>query len=146
MPTPEQELLLVAAYKGDLAIVESCLLVGADVNTKGDYGDTALNKASSEGHLEVVKKLIEKGADVNNKGGADLTPIMNAATGGHIKVVQELIQHGAIISDDLLSVIQMKVNILEENAENGMVMPQAVDAWKQFLNYLITERQRQDKT
>jgi len=144
MPSAEEKLLFEAAYRGELEIVETALIL-ADVNAKAEYGDTALNKAASEGHLEVVKLLIERGADVNNKGGADLTPIMNAATGGHIKVVEFLISKGAIISNDLLSVIQLKVNILEENAESGMVLPKAVESWKAFLQYLLEERMKQDK-
>jgi hypothetical protein len=38
----------------------------------------------------------------------------------------------------------MKVSILEENAENGMVRPEAAEAWRGFLDSLIAERRKQD--
>lgn len=97
----------------------------------------------TRGHMEIVKLLIERGADVNNKGGVDLTPIMNAATQGRNEIVQLLIDNGAEISYDLLSTIQMKVNILAENAELGMVKPEAIVAWKKFMEYLVEEGKKQ---
>ena len=78
--------------------------------------------------------------------GADLTPIMNAATNGRIEITQFLIENGAEISYDLLSVIQMKVNILAENAQLGMVKPEALVAWKKFLEYLLSEKKKRDES
>ena len=82
-------------------------------------------------------------ADFENLGAADMTPLMNAALDGHVALVSILVEKGAVISDDLLQSVQMKVNILEENAESGMVLPEAVEAWSQFLKYLIEARQKQ---
>ena len=138
------EQILQAAYEGSLSSVAEALKNGADVNARGSFGDTALNQAAEHGHLEVVRRLVEAGADIHNKGGADKTPIMNAAFAGHIEVVQFLLDQGAQVTDDLLSSVQLKVNILEENAESGMVQAEAVEAWKGFLNLLITARLKQD--
>jgi ankyrin repeat protein len=143
MGTGFEKQLLDGAYSGIAQIVKTSLDIGADVNSRGEYGDTALNKACDQGHIEIVKLLIDRGAGVNNKGGADLTPIMNAATQGRFEIVQFLINNGAEISYDLLSTMQMKVNILEENAESGMVKPEAVVAWKKFMEYLIEEGKKQ---
>jgi hypothetical protein len=55
-----------------------------------------------------------------------------------------LIERGALVSDDLLSTIQTKINIFEENGEAGMVRPEGVEAWKGAMAYLVTERLRQD--
>jgi HEAT repeat protein len=140
---PNQQ-LLQAAVEGNLSVVAEALHNGADVNARGSYGDTALNEAAERGHVEVVERLLEAGADIENKGGADKTPIMNAAFAGHTRVVRVLLEKGARVNDDLLSSVQLKVNILEENAEGGMVNPEAVEAWKEFLNFLITARLRQD--
>lgn len=139
-----EKALFQAARDGDLNGVKDALKNGADIEAKESYGDTALNLAAENGHLELVKYLIETGANIENLGGAAKTPIMNAAFAGHAEIVIVLIAHGAKISNDLLSSVQMKVNILEENAESGMVTQEGVNAWKEFLEYLIAERQRQD--
>ncbi len=146
METGFEKQLLDGAYNGILQIVKTSLDLQTDIETKDEYGDTALNKACDQGHMEIVQLLVERGANVNNKGAADLTPIMNAATNGQIEITQYLIENGAEISYDLLSTIQMKVNILAENAESGMVKPEAVVAWQQFLEYLVEESKKRNKS
>lgn len=141
MSSPNDD-LLAAASKGDLAGVNGALGEKADVNARGEYGDAALNLAAQRGHVEIVQRLLESGADLENLGGADMTPIMNAAVSGHAAVVRLLLDKGARVSDDLLSSLQLKIGILEENAEAGMVRPEAVDAWKRFLEMLIAARSR----
>jgi ankyrin repeat protein len=141
-----------AASSGDLAGADAALTDGADaaltdgadVNARGQFGDTALNQAAENGHLEVVKRLVAAGADLENKGGADKTPLMNAAFAGHLKVVQFLLENDARVSDDLLSSLQLKVNILAENAEAGFVRPEAAEAWQRFFNAMVAARLRQD--
>ncbi len=135
--------LLEAASEGDLPGVQTALKTGADIEAKETYGDTALNLAAEQGHVEVVKVLLEAGANIHNKGGADKTPIKNAAFAGNVVVVRLLLEHGAKVDHDLLGSVQMKVNILEENAENGMVNPQAVEAWKAFLEELVARANEQ---
>jgi ankyrin repeat protein len=136
--------LIEAANKGNFETVKNLLTNQAKVDQQDEYGSTALNIAAGKGNLEIVKLLVENGANIENKGGADLTPLMNASVSGHIKTVHYLIEKGATVTYDILSSIQMKVNILEENCESGMVLPEAVRAWQQFLDYLIAERQKQD--
>ena len=136
--------LLEAAAAGDADAVLAALAAGASVNTRGEFGDTALNLAAEHGHAGVVSALLGAGADIENLGGADKTPLMNAAFAGHIPIVRQLLARGARISDDLLSSLQMKVSILEENAESGMVRPEAAEAWRNFLDGMIAERKKQD--
>jgi ankyrin repeat protein len=138
------ERLLAAARAEDLAGVHSALGEGADVNAKAEFGDTALNIACQNGGLDIALALIEAGAAIENLGGADLTPLMNAAFGGHVTLVRLLLDKGAKINDDLLMSLGQKVAILEENAEDGMVRAEAVEAWRGFRDFLIAERQRQD--
>lgn len=142
--SPADKDLFQAARGGDLAGVQAALKAGAEVGAREEYGDTALNVAAEAGHLEIVKHLLEAGANIENLGGADKTPIMNAAFAGHVPVVQYLFEHGAIINNDLLNSVAMKVGILEENAEAGMVLPEAVAWWKQFMGNLVQARQIQD--
>ena len=136
--------LLAAARNGDPGAVEAALSQGAAVDNRDEYGDTVLNQAAEWGHLEVVRRLLEAGAGIENRGGADMTPLMNAALGGHGEVAQLLVEKGARITDDLLSSLQLKVKILEENADEGMVLPEGVQAWRAFLDLLDTKRLRQD--
>ncbi len=133
-----------AASQGDLSAVNEALTQGADVNAREEFGDTALNLAADSGHLDVVERLLEAGTDLENLGGADLTPLMNATFSGNVKVVEVLLSRGARISHDLLSSLQMKVNILEENAEAGMVNPEAAQAWRGFLDYMVEAWQEQN--
>ncbi len=138
------KVLFLAVRNGDLDGVKEALKNGADIEAKESYGDTALNIAAENGHLEIVKYLIESGANIENLGGAAKTPLMNAAFDGHAEIVIVLIAHGAKITRDLLSSVQVKVNILEENAEAGMVTQEGVSAWKQFLDYLIAEYKKKN--
>ena len=150
--------LLDAAEKGDFEAVKAALAQDADANAKEQKyddalkfmnGETALNYACKNGNFEIVKLLVEKGADMDLKGVADKTPLMNAClpsepTEGHDKILKYLIEKNARVSDDLLSSVQLKVNILAENAESGMVLPEGLNAWRIFLNYLIAARVKQD--
>jgi len=137
-------LLRNAAAQGDLEGVRAALRAGAGVNARGEYGDAALNLACENGRADVVAFLLGEGADIENLGGADKTPLMNAAFAGHAGIARTLIGHGARISDDLLNSVGMKVGILQENSELGMVRPEAVEAWRGFLDELIAARGRQD--
>ena len=144
MTLPLDQQLWKAASAGDLAAVNAALEQGADVNARGDYGDAALNLAAEYGHTEVVERLLSAGADIENLGGAAKTPLMNATFAGQTRVVQLLLDKGARINRDLLSSLQLKVSILEENAEEGMVLPAAAEAWRGFLDYMIAAWRRQN--
>lgn len=139
-----EKMLLDAARDGDLDIVQAALIAGAPIDAKAQFGDTALNLAAEFGHLAVVEHLLEAGADVQNVGGADKTPVMNAAFSGNLEIVKLLLDKGAKITNDLLSSVQMKVRIFAEQADSGFVRPEAVSAWKGFLDYLVGQRMAQD--
>jgi RNA polymerase sigma factor (sigma-70 family) len=57
--------LILAAARGDLAMVERLLRRGAEVDGRCacDSGETALWRASRQGHREVVARLLDAGAD-----------------------------------------------------------------------------------
>lgn len=142
--SPLDETLQKAAGAGDLEGVNSALAQGADVNARGEYGDTALNVAAEHGQAAIVERLLAAGADLENLGGAAKTPLMNAAFAGQVKIVQLLLDQGARISYDLISSLGLKVNILEENAEAGMVNPAAAEAWRNFLEFMVAKWQAQN--
>lgn len=131
MPAIADQQLRKAAAAGDLAGVEQALQAGADVRAKDEHDNTALNEAALWGHAAVVRTLLDAGADIENKGsGGGMTPLAHATSHGHFDVSQLLLERGARVTDDLLSIIQTKVSILEENAEAGMVRWEGVEAWK----------------
>jgi ankyrin repeat protein len=144
MISPATKQLLDAAWDGDLEKVKEALRTGADVNAMEEYGSPALHKAAGQGHYEVVEFLVANGADIELKDKVDMAAVMSAATAGQVKIMKFLISKGAKINYDLLSTVNMKVNILEENAEAGMVRPEAVEAWKGFLDYLVTVYKEQN--
>jgi ankyrin repeat protein len=133
-----------AAQNGDLDALNQALSQGAEVNARSDSGDTALNMAAEGGHLALVEMLLVLGADTENQGGFDKTPLENATFAGQIEVVQLLLEKGARISQKLLAGLQMKVKILEENSEDGMVNPAAFEAWQRFLDHMVNEYQQQN--
>jgi len=53
---------MLAAQYGYSGIVRALLANGADVNLKGELGDTALSRATDNGHTETVRILKEAGA------------------------------------------------------------------------------------
>lgn len=85
-----------AARRGDVAAVKAFLDKGGDVNTKNQYGATALSYAADKGHTELVRLLLERGADPNVRDtfyGA--SPMSWAAPNGHLEIVRLLIEKGA---------------------------------------------------
>jgi ankyrin repeat protein len=144
--TTHDDQLLAAASAGDLARVSDALEHGANVNARDQYSNSALNMAALWGHGEVVARLLAAGADLENRGsGGGMTPLANAASRGHFKLAQMLLDRGARVTDDLLSILQTKVNILEENSEAGMVTAQSVAIWRRVLELFVAERAAQDE-
>jgi hypothetical protein len=66
-----------------------------DVNSKDDYGVTALIDASFAGQKEIVELLIIEGADLNAQDNKGDTALMNAAIKGHGEILELLIVNGA---------------------------------------------------
>jgi len=119
------ELLLLAAEKGEVEKVQDCLNQGAQINARDDRSQTRnktpLMLAAYSGHLPVVQMLLNAGADPNItdlvngaktvsksllehtdketilKMGYRLgrTALMDAATVGHTDIVQSLLAAGA---------------------------------------------------
>jgi ankyrin repeat protein len=74
---------------------------GADVNTKGGFGDTVLMFACERGHLDLAKFLLERGADihqVNDKVFRGRTALMGAAWAGQVESVKLLLAHNAEVN------------------------------------------------
>jgi ankyrin repeat protein len=87
--------LLDAAERGDRAAVMQLLSKGANPNTAGPDGTTAIMWASSNGDLELVRALIKAGADVKVKNQLGTTAITEAAIIGSGPIVDALLKAGA---------------------------------------------------
>lgn len=57
--------------------------VGADINSHGGDGATALYEASKYGHEDIVEFLLSQKADANKQGRTGLLPIHIAALNGN---------------------------------------------------------------
>ncbi|MGA1871410.1 MAG: ankyrin repeat domain-containing protein [bacterium] len=90
--------LVLAAEKGDPAIIEFLISKGAVIDPEVGYGLTPLMKAAYKGHAEVVDLLIKKGAEINNKNRFNDTALIYASQNGHIQTVKLLISLGAEIN------------------------------------------------
>ncbi|MEK6288591.1 MAG: ankyrin repeat domain-containing protein [Acidobacteriota bacterium] len=109
-----------AAQTGNLEAVDEALNRGANFNTPDEIGDTALNLAAEFGHIEVVLRLLDARADNEHLGGGQKTPLMNATFAGQTPVVKLLLSRGARINRDLLSSLELKVSIAEENTKTDL--------------------------
>jgi ankyrin repeat protein len=71
--------------------------LGADVNVKNKYGDTALIATIDRTSIDkdIVKLLIDNGANVNDTDRDGFTALMHAAKKGDKDIVQLLLENGA---------------------------------------------------
>ncbi|MCI0487934.1 MAG: ankyrin repeat domain-containing protein [Blastocatellia bacterium] len=120
---------LAAARKGDVETIKSLLTKGVDVNTKTNYGATALSYACDRGNIEIVKILLEHGADPNSQDtfyGA--TPIIWAAQKGHAEVVAALLDKGARGTDQalMMGIAGDHTEMVRVILKKGKVLPQTL--------------------
>jgi outer membrane protein assembly factor BamB len=102
--TELKEQFLAAARNGDASTVRDLLAHGVDVNSKTEYGATALSYAADKGHIAVVKVLLEYKADLNTKDTFyKEVPLDWAIIHGHAEIVKTLLEAGAAGADDSLA-------------------------------------------
>lgn len=132
----KDEALFEAIRNKDLDNIAS-IMEEANIHAKSMWDGAPINLAVRLGNVEIVKLLCEKGADIESKDATDMTPLMNACLEGHEQVAEFLLDLGAKITSDLVMSLSQKVRILEENAQSGMVKPEAAQAWRDFLDRLL---------
>jgi ankyrin repeat protein len=89
-----------AVWEGQTKITTFLLDKGADVRSKGPFGDTALHYASHpdlepEGGARIAELLIKRGADIETRNDAGETPLFCAAM-RNPEVAEVLLKHAAI--------------------------------------------------
>jgi hypothetical protein len=92
--------LMLAALKGELALCQSLIKRGANVNKPGW---APLHYASTGGHLDVMRLLLDAYAYIDASSPNGTTPLMMAAQYGSDEAVSLLIAEGAdpTIKNDL---------------------------------------------
>ncbi|MDP4612308.1 MAG: ankyrin repeat domain-containing protein [Limnohabitans sp.] len=88
----DESVLMLAAIKGYLELVQKLVDNDADVNKTGW---TALHYAASGGHVPVIAHLLEHSAYIDAESHNGTTPLMMAAMYGSPEAVKHLIQAGA---------------------------------------------------
>jgi ankyrin repeat protein len=92
--------LMIAAERGSLDVVQALLNKGADVHEKElRQGRTALILAVANGHAPVVRALLDKGADVKDKDNNGWTPLMIVAERGDTAITQALLARGPDVNE-----------------------------------------------
>ena len=84
------DMLIDAAYTGNLFEVERLLKEGMEIDYISDKGVTALIVAASWGHIQIVELLLESGADINIEDYNGMTALQWAVCNGNTKIVELL--------------------------------------------------------
>ncbi len=92
--------LHLAAFRGELAKVQSLCAAGTAVDARDEAKWTPLDWAVSGGQRDIAEFLLGKGADVSAKGLFDETPLHIAAhaVAGSRESVELLLSHGASVN------------------------------------------------
>jgi ankyrin repeat protein len=88
----DESVLMLAALKGYLPLVQKLVANDADVNKTGW---TPLHYAASGGHVSVIAHLLDHSAYIDAESPNGTTPLMMAAMYGSPEAVKHLIQAGA---------------------------------------------------
>jgi hypothetical protein len=91
------DLLLYAAYRGDLGTVKGLVSRGVQLNAT-DHADwrTAMHGAAVKGDLPILRYLVSMGADVNALDRSGDSPLELAASGNRTEAAKFLIENGAM--------------------------------------------------
>jgi len=87
--------LMMAAFLGEVDIVNALLSKDPNLNAANDEGVTALMFAASAGHTAVVRALLAKSAAIEARDLAGQTALMLAANNGHADTTRALLEAGA---------------------------------------------------
>jgi uncharacterized protein len=87
--------LFSAILKGRIAVVQSLISQGVNVNVRTISGKTPLMAACYKGYSDIVHLLVDSGADVNGKDSTGDTALRIASRGGYSRIVELLKKAGA---------------------------------------------------
>jgi uncharacterized protein len=88
--------IVSAAGSGEISLLDFLLTHGVDVNTRGQYGQSALGAAAEAGQMEAARLLIDRGASLDNRTTISYeTPLTEAAQMNRTSMVKFLLDRGA---------------------------------------------------
>ncbi len=91
--------LMIAAWEGNVEMMELFFAHGAQINLSNRYDEQALQLAAWRGNLEAVKWLLDHGALLNRSGPRQRWGALHyAAFAGHGEIAKLLIERGAEIN------------------------------------------------
>lgn len=123
--------LMIAAWEGNIPLMDLFVARGADVNKTNAAGEQALLHAAWRGKLDAVKWLLARGAQIN-RGPQQWTALHYAVFAGHEETARYLMDRGADInarSTNGSSVLMMAVyegheslarKLIERGADRGV--------------------------
>ena len=89
--------LMIAAWEGNIPMMQLFLEHGADIDHVSPIGEQALQLAAWKGHLPAVRWLVDHGAAVD-RGPKQWGALHYAALAGHGEIVQLLLERGADVN------------------------------------------------
>jgi len=89
--------LMIAAWEGNIEMMELFLSRGANVNRANQNGEQALLLAAWHGHVDAVRWLLDRGAQINRPGLA-WSALHYAVFAGHQEVAELLLARGADVN------------------------------------------------
>lgn len=89
--------LMIAAWEGNLPMMELFVSRGADVHKTNKLGEQAIMHAAWKGRIEAVRWLLARGAKLDREP-RQWTALHYAAFSGHSEVVTYLVEKGADIN------------------------------------------------
>ena len=90
--------LMIAALRGNDAIVAALLSRGASINKKNDNHKTPLMLAVEGNHKSTVELLLQRGASINEEIVDDWSPLIVTAEKGYLDMAQFLLEKGAALN------------------------------------------------
>jgi len=91
--------LIQAAYLGQVSVVATLLLHGADPHVKNEDGTGPFMAGAGEGHVDILTVLLDgTGLTADEKDYDDTTALMAACLNGHLLVAEYLLTIGANVN------------------------------------------------
>ncbi|KAI1052302.1 hypothetical protein LB507_007580 [Fusarium sp. FIESC RH6] len=80
-----------AVHTGNLALIESLIQSGTEVNSKDENGQTPLHYAAERGLIDCIKVLVDHGADLRITDDSGFSPTLWAVISGQEHAAQHLL-------------------------------------------------------